>query len=259
MNFSVYLILDLVLICIVLGILLRCWKQGLVASLIRLVGTVAAYAGAWIVSKPIAVFLYESFAKKWLVGYAQGLIPPGMDALASDAAALGGLSGVSGRFAEMIAEALAELFAKMGLDGIPFIAADPQTLGNGIAGQVLDNGYSLSEAITETLLQPLATTLLRILAFAVVFWLLSLVVSVLFRIGVGVNHLPLVGGVNRLLGAGIGLVEAAITLYIICITLAMFSALFGSKIEFLRWDMLSQAKLFRFFVGLRMPGGFGMS
>lgn len=257
---------DIILIVVAVSIVLRCWKNGLVSSVVRLVGTVAAYAGAWLSSGPIADLLYTKFVQARLVTYAETIVPAELQELADTFSAMGGNTQMLDSLKDLgladipalIGSYLTQTLEKLGLDTLPFPLVDTDKAGQGITGFVLDQGYTLAEAVTEVLLQPLATSVLRVLTFAVVFGLLSLLVSVLYRVGFGFNHLPLVGGINHLLGAGIGLLEAGIVLYILCMVLAMVSAIVGAKYPAFGWAALQDTFLFSRVVGVKLPAGFGL-
>lgn len=158
----------------------------------------------------------------------------------------------------MLSTALAEKLREFGLESLPFSLLDTDRAGGEIAGRVLEQGTTPAEAITTVLLQPIATTMLRVVVFAVIFCLLLLLVNMLYRVGFGVNKLPLLGGINRLLGVGVGVIEALIVVYILCMVLVIVSALAGGKVEWLSWDELQKAKIFSALVGLKVPAGLGI-
>lgn len=259
-----YWIWDIIIVCVAAGVIWRAWRTGLVSAAIRLLGALAAYAGAWIVSGPLSVYLYTNFAHERLVRYAEGLIPAELTKL-TDALQLAGgadtLSALGIKIQDvtvMVSGALAEKLREFGLDNLPFDLIDTDKAGGEIAGKVLEQGITPAEAITTALLQPLATTALRVVGFVVVFGLLLMVVNLLYRVGFGVNKLPLVGGLNRLLGVGVGVVEALVVVYILCMVLAIVSALFGAKVEWLNWNELQKTKIFSAVVGFRPPAGLGI-
>lgn len=259
---ELYYIVDVVLICVALGIVMRSYRKGLVASVIRLVGTLAAYAGAWIVSGPISKGLYTNFARGWVEQFAADLVPADLQTTIESIRSIGGLESMGitiGEAGKEVSQRLAEMLGEYGLNNLPFgLSVDSESLGSELTALVMEKGLSAAQALTQALLEPLATAVLRVAAFVVVFSILSILVSILYRIGVGFNHLPLIGGVNRLLGACVGLLEAAIVLYLLCAALAIVSALLGGQNELLSWSNLQNAKLFSYIVGFNPPAGLGI-
>lgn len=259
---KLYMVVDIILLAILIWVVARGWRNGLVSSVIRLVGAVASYAGAWIVSELISQALYKSFLQAKLVDYAETLVPPELQTISDSFAKLGGNTDLLEKLGidlpRAIAEQLEAVMEQLGLSGLPERLVDTGKLGGEITESVLDNGSTIAEALAQSLFQPLATTALRVVAFAIIFALLSIVVSLLYRIGFGFNHIPLIGGVNHLLGAGVGLLEGVIIVYILCMVLAIASAVLGGKVELLNWQQLQNTAIFSKIVGITLPGGFGI-
>lgn len=261
-----YIIVDIVLLVMAAGILLRCWKHGLVASVIRLVGTIAAYAGAWLVSKPVSIQIYDRFVHSKMLAYAGDFIPADLEQLAHTLSQSGigletaGALGLEGIGAQ-IGEQITQVVEQMGFspDGIALLGVPDSTeTGNRLAEQVLDGGSTIAEALVDLMIKPMATLALQVLVFFVVFWLLSIVVSVLFHIGVGFNELPLIGGANRLMGLAIGLAEAAILFYITCFTLEVVALFIGGRFPAFSLEALERSRIFSMMANLKLPGGMGI-
>ena len=119
-----------------------------------------------------------------------------------------------------------------------------------IFGKITEGYRTVAEAVTEVVVGPAVEFILRIVVFFVVFLLIMLVVRLLVSLGKGFNHVPLVGGVNRLLGLGLGLVHAAVVGYLITVALLLVIAVSGNKWEFLNYSVLEDTKLIIWFKNL---------
>jgi len=250
-----HLIIDLVLIAIALVIVVRCWQQGLVASLIRLAGTVVSYVSAWLLSKPISLQLYDSFINDRLLDYAGSILPPELRELPPE------LLDSASRFPEVkeqLSAAVNTAFTEAGFDiNLPVKLVDTEGVGNRLVDSILEGGSTVAEALVEVIMKPAALTLTRVLVFILIFTIVSAVVSILFRMGKVVNHIPLLGGLNRLAGMGVGLVEAAICLYIITALIFMAATLLrAADIGFLQGDVLAQSSVLHWVAGWKLPQGF---
>lgn len=254
MSFS--LVYDLIFVALAIIIVLRCWHSGLVASVIRLVGTLAAYIGAWVLASPASQFLYDRLLHDWLVDYAQQRIPDQLGSLAGSAGGLVESLGLD-KASAMLREYLEPLLESLPMGGgLPFFQPDSDTLSRNLIGLVVDDRLSLAEALVESLLRPGVTLLLQIACFAVLFGFFSMAVHLLIRMARGVNHVPLVGGVNRLLGGVIGLLEAALVVYLLCLVLVLASALLGSTVSALDWQTVYGSRVVQIALGAKLPATF---
>lgn len=249
-----YLIIDLVLVLLAFSIILRCWKQGLVASLIRLAGTVFAYISSWLLSKPISLQLYDTFLEHRLLDYADSIIPPELQSFPPE------LIDAAANFPQVrdqLAGTVTAAFADVGFDmGLPVKMVDTSDVGNRLVDTLLETGSTVAEAIVEVIMKPAALMVTRVVVFIIIFALVSAIVSILFRMGKVVNHIPLVGGLNRLGGMGVGVLEAAISLYIAAALIFMAAALLrNSDIGFLQSDVLSQSSMLGWIMSWKLPSG----
>ncbi|MEG2073834.1 MAG: hypothetical protein RRY54_03625, partial [Angelakisella sp.] len=149
-------------------------------------------------------------------------------------------------------------FAGAGFDaGFPARLVETEHIGNRLVDSILEGGSTVAEALVEVIMKPAALTLTRMLVFIIIFALLSAVVSLLFRMGKAVNHIPLLGGLNRLAGMGVGVLEAAISLYVAAALIFIAAALLGSSdIAFLQGDVLAQSSMLNWIMSWRLPEGF---
>ena len=102
-------------------------------------------------------------------------------------------------------------------------------------------------AIVENVVAPLVMPLIGVVVFFAVFVLGRVVISLLAAIFSNVNRVPLVGGVNRGLGAVIGLVAGLINaLMVLCIIWAVV-VITGGSLPGLNDQALAGSRLYTFF------------
>ena len=88
------LILDFILAIVLIATLWRSWKMGFVAAFISLLGSLAGYLGAIILSGPISKFLYANLAHDWVLTYVSSRLPNKVAGIPlEEIARLGGLVG----------------------------------------------------------------------------------------------------------------------------------------------------------------------
>lgn len=89
--------------------------------------------------------------------------------------------------------------------------------------------------------------------FLVIFSIISLVFRFLVSLGRGVNHIPVVGQLNQLLGLGVGVVKAAIEGYIAVLLLMLIVGLTKGSLDFLNYQVLEDTVLIRWIAGWPLP------
>lgn len=185
------IIVDLVLILIAVCIIVKSYRRGLVASLIGLLGAIVSYVIAWTVSKPFAQGIYDALAREQLIRYVENKLPTELQDISQ-------LSAQIAEAKEQIVALVNEVVAGMDLSRfLPDATASGADVGNRFYSEFASGRMSVAEALVSTAIEPMAISILRIICFLIVFSLVSLVVSVCYRIGLGVNYIPLVGGLNH--------------------------------------------------------------
>ena len=169
-------IYDLVFLIVFAFAAVASWRKGFLASLTELVGAVVGVGVAVWASRSLSVPIYEQF--------------------------------VSGSVSEKVESAVAQSGGDLAaaVQAMDFL---PDTVRDTLAQLVQGAGNALPEQIT-TALEPILLPFVQVLLFVV----LCMVVRWVFRLLVGllrhVNGVPLLGGVNRLLGLVLGLMTGAL-------------------------------------------------
>ncbi len=235
------LIYDLVLGLLLLSILYRSWRQGFIASFIRLAGTAAGFLVASFLSRPMAEKLYDGLLAKKVEAYvADTLLAP--DSPLSSA--LAGLDQAGSAALHLVTQFLSE----RGLDF--YTAGDAGEMGEKILSGIL-NGTDPAATVAQVVIKPMALTILQTAIFFVILTLAGMVVRAITRVGLGVNHIPLVGGLNRLAGLACGAVYALLLGYVIASALLLLAGLGQNQWDWLNSGILRDTVLIRGLLSLR--------
>lgn len=94
-------------------------------------------------------------------------------------------------------------------------------------------------------LEPLFLPMLQALVFVVVCLVVRLLVGVLARMMRGINAVPLVGDLNKLLGFLMGLVSGALDCWLLAMALWALSGFAVGRFPFLAPDLLARSAVYR--------------
>lgn len=238
------IVLDAALALILLAILYNSWRRGFIVSLIRLVGTAAGFVLASFLKGPIAEWGYNTFLEERVERYVA-------DALLSQGGALSGaLSGLDfTKAGSAAAQLLSGLLAERGLDY--YSSQDAGQMGKEILARIAEKGADPAAAIAQVAVRPLVMTILETAVFFLLLFAADLVVRTIARVGLGVNHIPLVGGVNRAAGLLCGAVYALLVGYVISSALVLLAGLGKNEWGLLNSAVLQRTRLVSWFLGLR--------
>jgi len=236
------IVLDLALGLILLSILYNSWRRGFIASFIRLVGTAAGFLLASFLKGPVAEWGYETFLEDRVEHYvADTLLAQGSPLLE----ALAGLDQAGAAAAQMLSGLLAE-------QGLDFYATqDAGQMGKDILAHITEQGAEPAIAFAQVAIRPLVMTILETVVFFALLFIADAVVRVVARVGLGVNHIPLVGGVNRIAGLACGAVYALLVGYVISAGLVLLAGLGKNQWEYLNSGILQRTVLVSRFLELR--------
>ena len=192
-------IYDLILVLIFVFLILRGWRQGVMATLLRLLGWVVAafviigWAGEW------SGRVYESVVEKPVTAAVSAAIPAdAVNAMNSTADAVESLQGV-----------LDELSGILGGREIDASSAEA------IVSMLRQDGASLADAITQTVLEPVLLGILQAVISLGILVVCLFVFRGLSRLSAHGNRgRGVLGKVNMLLGGALGAAEGLAVSYI---------------------------------------------
>lgn len=238
MELSAGLIYDAAALIFLIAMVAVGWHQGLVKTIIGLVGGVVAMAAAFAFAVPVSQSIYEQFVESKIVSY--------VDSRLGESAALPGYalelledmddSTLLATFGNALAEA-----------GLPAFSGQRDSSTAGLLNS-LRQGNTPAQAITDRMIAPAALNILRLVTGIVLFSLFSLVIKIAAGlVGGVVSSVPLIGPVNRLLGAAVGGAWAFIILYVFVVVLNMLISIFGG-FRYLNEDILQSTQILSQFI-----------
>lgn len=248
---SMAIIWDLLLGLCLIAVIWNCWRQGFVSALLSLIGVVAGYVGAAILSAPISRWIYEALLRENLISGVAQQLPEQVGGFSPESAEqLSQLAQLGDEALEAIHEALEQVgITQMPLGGGESLADSAQKVLDTLAA----GGSTLAEAVVDTVMAPVILFLIQAVCFLVIFSIISLVFRFLVSLGRGVNHIPVVGQLNQLLGLGVGVVKAAIEGYIAVLLLMLIVGLTKGSLDFLNYQVLEDTVLIRWIAGWPLP------
>lgn len=117
---------------------------------------------------------------------------------------------------------------------------------NDVVISILDaetNDYA--SAIIDNAVKPVVLVPMRALIFAVLFAIILIVLNILARLMKGINKIPLIGGINKILGAAAGFVQGAVVVFLVCIFVQVVVALSGNELIFLNTMTIDESFIFK--------------
>lgn len=223
---------DVVIIIVLLAALLAGYSKGLICALVGLVGNIAALILALILAKPVAAATGGRFGTVAAIGEKlQRMIPlpEGFDQ------ALASTDGVSALYMYLNESHL------------------PKGLQQSIVQNVQDQVHALGEGVFMTMAESVAQVVAQYIWQGLVFVLLWLVLGLLIiggsRLIMGViHHVPVVGKVDRMLGAAVMMTLVALTLAVLYNALGVFVEM--SAADHTVMNAISQSKVLPMLQGL---------
>ena len=242
---------DLLLGLCLIAVIWNCWRQGLVSALLSLIGVVAGYLGAAVLSNPVSHWIYETLLRDGLIAGVAQRLPEQVGGVSPESAEqLTQLAQLGDEALEAIHHALEEVgITQMPLGGGDTLADSAQKVLDTLAA----GGSTMAEAVVDAAVGPVVLFLVQAVCFLVLFSLISLIFRFLISLGRGVNHIPLVGQLNQLLGLGVGVVKAAIEGYIAVLLLMLIVGLTKGSLDFLNYQVLEDTVLIRWIAGWPLP------
>ena len=108
-------------------------------------------------------------------------------------------------------------------------------------------------AAAGDVLRTVAVAFLTMVAFLIIFLLAMLIVQALAKLTRNVNRVPVVGGVNRVLGGVLGAAEAFLICYLIGMAATVLITLSENQWSWLNTAVVQKSTLLNWFVQFKFP------
>ncbi len=219
------ILLDVILVAVVLVFAFISAKRGFVRTVIELAGWLLAVVLAFSVSGAVADYVYDDIvAPKITESLVQAVENSAEDALLA----------VTDHLPDYVVNAAAFL-------NVDINALIDQNVGKG-AGEVVGS-------VTQTVVRPIVTGLIRVIAGLILFTLLMFVVRFLARTLNRLFNIPIIGGVNRLLGGVLGAAKGLVVAVVLVFLLSTIVALTQNGFLIFTKESIDSSYLFKFIAG----------
>lgn len=213
MSFSPSFIYDLLFLAVFSFAAVKSWQKGFLAGLAELIGAVFGVGVAVWGSRTLAPGIYEKF--------------------------------LSGTVTEKVETAVAQSGGDIAaaVQGLDFL---PDSLRTTLTEAIQTAGGQLPEKVTsllEPVILPLVQVVLFVLLCVVVRWAFGLLIAVLR----GINGVPLVGGVNQVLGLVLGLCTGALDCWLLALVLWFAASVTAGSLDWLNTAVLQRSIGYSFF------------
>lgn len=202
---------DLAAVVLILAVVTRNARRGFAATVVGIVGHLAALAGALFLANLGAKTIYQLF----LHSRVETLLQENLNLITSASPDLAQL----------------EAAIVQTLDQLPRFLVNASGLGNfgeSDLAALMAGGMTMTfQAVEETLVRPAVTGLVSLLLFVVLFAIFAFLARRLSGLAGWVCRSPLLQPADRFLGGVIGAGEALVELYLICVALQLVLAFFG--------------------------------
>ena len=208
MNWVIGILLDVILLGIAFLCIRKGSKDGFAKTAVSFAGIFIAIILAATVCKPASNFVYTGFVKAPVEAAVENVIREQTDSVSENAPSVDKLvSGIE----QMLQNEKIPSFIK-NLFGTEEKQAQ---LADNIKEVYTPDITELSKAATEKVLQPVLISVISAIVFILIFFVTFLICIILSKALKIVNKLPLIGGINSLLGGIIGFLKGLVIVLII--------------------------------------------
>lgn len=211
---------DLILLAILLLVAMRYAGKGFAAALVQFAGNLASLLGASIFSQNIAPVLFTNFFENNFTTSIEKTLADG---------------------GQVQLDQLVEKYAGFLPDEIQ------QSIIQSAGGVLTGNAPELAEQVVSQVIAPLLTPIIAIVVFFVAFALCKVIVGFVVAVLTNFNRIPILGGVNKLLGFGMGLLAGVVDLYLILCAVWAIIVVTGGSIPWLNQQVLGDSVGFALF------------
>lgn len=195
-------IVDIILLIVLFVMILAGIKNGFVRCVLSIVAFTLAFAAAVFLSEPAAQTVYDNFVKEPIESAIAESIPD----MSTAKTAADNTQAVI----DSLPEAVVSAASSLGID-VSQLAEQ--------AGNINLNTSDMAAELTDKVARPIALAVLKVLAFAVIFLILNLVLQIAVSVISRLFDLPVLKTFNRTLGGVLGAVKGLLLVTVLAILL----------------------------------------
>lgn len=226
------IIFDLIVIAVMIYYIITSYHKGFVSTLIDLAAYLVSFLAANFLGKTLSVMLYESYLSDRVY---QVLLEKIQSAINPD------------QFIQSLQTAF---------ENVPAVLQNILSFGDisldklqNIAG---NTAQAVASAINDQLIAPTVILLLWLVFFMIIFSVCLFLAHRLEKLFRGLRHLPVIGGINSLLGGAAGVLHGVIAVYIIALLAKLIIMLLGNSMPLFSEEIIQNTKLFIHFYNFQL-------
>jgi len=184
--------LDVLTVAVFIVVIYRAYKKGLIRTLVELVGFIAACVAAFLLSNPVGQWINKAFISRFV-------------------------SGSITQFAKSGSESNTAFFTKL-VDSLPV------TVNKSLSGINTSLGTLGEKAMTQVINAvsvPLSSLISRCIAFFILLIICLVAIKIIANLSDIVKHMPIIGALNAIGGAAIGIAEAVLVMFLLSTLLSI--------------------------------------
>lgn len=226
-------IIDIILIALIVFVVVSSKKKGFVASLLESLSLIISTAFSYFLTPRISDFLYENVVSGIVRNKFENALAQNVPQKASAATKVTELTNTIPSFAVKLAG---------------FVGVDLNELSRAASTGKNVSTDEIISVVMDKVAYAVLIVAIKALVFIVLFIVLALLIKSLTKIiGKIANKLPIVGKVNKLLGAALGVIKAIILVFVICTVLYFIAgASNGSSFT----EIIESSKIYGFVSGI---------
>ena len=207
------IILDLMVIIVFAFIVYTSYRKGLIRSIIELAGYLASFVVSSILSAPLGKWIFSTFLQPLISGQIKNYITSEIASKATTQAN-GALdsSGIA-NFANNIPDAFKSMLGNYNIS--------TDSLQNAAGSAIASGSQTAANSLITNVVDPIAQIVSRGIAFVIIFALCMIAVKIVANMSSGVSKIPLIGSVNKVGGAVVGVLKSVLVLFIIATCIAL--------------------------------------
>lgn len=223
------------MILIGISVIVSAYHKGFLRSIISVIGYIASIFVAIYLSKYISAFIYNTFIRENIIKSVQNVLLTNPQA--------GNIDNAVNQF---LSE-LPSLFEK----SVLVYFNGKQGVIDSIANSSKEITTNLGIVVADNIVGPIIIGLLQTISCIVIFIICTFIVKIVSRMFGGFSNVPVLGTINSILGAIIGIAQAGVWLFVLAIIGKMIISFTGNSLTYFNLDVINQSYLFKMFYQLK--------
>lgn len=226
-----HLLLDLVAVLIIVSFACSAYRKGFLHTIAMLLGSLASIGVALVYSRPLATGVYSRYLKTHVVDYVLQSIEK------LEEPQLAAFSQAMEQKAEELPSAIRTLLQTQ---VIPYMESWYEKFTSFSA-------VDFAEALAEAVAAPIVIAVLQVVMFSLIFGGLMILVRLFANLMRGIQYVPLVGSINALLGAVLGMIQGGLYLFVVCAVLWLVMTVAGDSLPMITPEVVDKTMIVKQF------------